>query len=40
MFIVHMRVHVKPELVDAFREATPEKTGHPSTEPGPCAPVG
>jgi len=34
MFIVHVHVHVKPELVDAFREATLENARHSVQEPG------
>jgi len=28
MFIVHVQVHVKPECVDAFREATLDNARH------------
>ena len=34
MFIVHVHVHVKPEFVDAFREATLENGRHSVQEPG------
>jgi autoinducer 2-degrading protein len=34
MLIVHVHVHVKPELVDAFREATIENARHSVREPG------
>jgi autoinducer 2-degrading protein len=34
MFIVHVHVHVKPELVDAFREATLENARNSVQEPG------
>jgi len=34
MFIVHVHVHVKPELVNAFREATLENARHSVQEPG------
>jgi quinol monooxygenase YgiN len=34
MFIVHVHVHVKPELVDAFRQATLENARHSVQEPG------
>jgi len=34
MFIVHVHVHVKPESVDAFREATLENARHSVQEPG------
>jgi autoinducer 2-degrading protein len=34
MLIVHVHVHVKPELVDAFREATIENARHSAQEPG------
>lgn len=34
MFIVHVHVHVKPESVEAFREATLENARHSVEEPG------
>ncbi len=34
MFIVHVHVHVKPEFVDAFREATLENARNSAQEPG------
>ena len=34
MFIVHVHVHVKPELVEAFREATIENARNSVQEPG------
>jgi len=34
MFIVHVHVHVKPEFVDAFREATLENARHSVQEAG------
>lgn len=34
MFIVHVHVHVKPELIDAFREVTLENARHSVQEPG------
>ena len=34
MFIVHVHVHVKPKLVDAFREATLENARHSVQEQG------
>ena len=34
MFIVHVQVHVKPECVDAFREATLENARNSVREPG------
>jgi len=34
MLIVHVHVHVKPEFIDAFREATVENARHSVTEPG------
>ncbi len=34
MFIVHVQVHVKPECVDAFREATLENARNSVQEPG------
>ena len=34
MLIVHVHVHVRPEFVGAFREATLENTRHSITEPG------
>jgi autoinducer 2-degrading protein len=34
MLIVHVHVHVKPELVDAFREATLENAQNSVQEPG------
>jgi quinol monooxygenase YgiN len=34
MLIVHVHVHVKPELVDAFREVTLENARHSVQEPG------
>jgi len=34
MFIVHVHVHVKPEFVEAFREATLENARNSVQEPG------
>ncbi|HSN74307.1 MAG TPA: antibiotic biosynthesis monooxygenase [Anaerolineae bacterium] len=34
MLIVHVHVHVKPEFVDAFREATSENARNSVLEPG------
>ncbi|TEU13334.1 MAG: antibiotic biosynthesis monooxygenase [Anaerolineales bacterium] len=34
MFIVHVHVHVKPEFVEAFRQATLENARHSVQEPG------
>jgi len=34
MFVVHVHVHVKPEFVGAFREATLENARHSVQEPG------
>jgi autoinducer 2-degrading protein len=34
MFIVHVHVHVNPEFVDAFKEATQENARHSVQEPG------
>jgi quinol monooxygenase YgiN len=34
MLIVHVHVHVKPEFVDAFRQATLENARHSVQEPG------
>lgn len=34
MFIVHVQVHVKPEFIDAFREATIENARNSVQEPG------
>ena len=34
MLIVHVRVHVKPECAEAFREATLENAHHSVQEPG------
>jgi len=34
MLIVHVHVHVKPEFVDAFREATLENARNSAQEPG------
>ena len=34
MFIVHVHVHVKPEFVDAFRQATLENARNSVQEPG------
>jgi len=34
MFIVHVQVHVKPECVDAFREATLDNARNSVREPG------
>jgi quinol monooxygenase YgiN len=34
MFIVHVHVHVKPEFVDAFREASSENARNSVQEPG------
>ena len=34
MLIVHVHVHVKPEFVGAFREATLENARHSIAEPG------
>lgn len=37
MSIVHVHVHVKPEFVDAFREASRENARHSVREPGIAA---
>jgi quinol monooxygenase YgiN len=34
MFIVHVHVHVKPEFVEAFKEATVENAHNSVQEPG------
>ena len=34
MFVVHVHVHVKPESVDSFREATIENARNSVQEPG------
>lgn len=34
MFIVHVHVHVKPEMVEAFKEATVENALNSVQEPG------
>jgi autoinducer 2-degrading protein len=34
MFIVHVHVHVKPEFVEAFKEATLENARNSVQEPG------
>ena len=34
MLIVHVHVQVKPEFIDAFREATTENARHSLQEPG------
>lgn len=34
MLIVHVHVHVKPESIDAFREASVENARHSVQEPG------
>ena len=34
MFIVHVHVHVKPEFVEAFKEATVENASNSVQEPG------
>ena len=34
MFVVHVHVHVKPEFVATFREATIENAAHSVREPG------
>jgi autoinducer 2-degrading protein len=34
MFIVHVHVHVKPEVVEAFRQATLENARNSVQEPG------
>ena len=34
MFIVHVQVHVRPEVVDAFRAATEENARNSVREPG------
>ncbi|KYF85715.1 antibiotic biosynthesis monooxygenase [Sorangium cellulosum] len=34
LFIVHVHVHVKPELIDAFRQATIENARESVKEPG------
>jgi|SRR6185437_10086824 len=36
MHILHVQVHIKPEFVDAFRDATIENARHSRQEPG-CA---
>lgn len=37
MPIIHVHVHVKPEFVDAFREASRENASHSVHEPGIAA---
>lgn len=37
MLIVHVHIHVKPEFVDAFREASKENARHSIQEPGIAA---
>ena len=34
MFVVHVHVHVRPEFVEAFREATLENASNSVQEPG------
>jgi len=34
MLVVHVHVHVKPELVEAFKEATLQNAGNSVQEPG------
>ena len=34
MLIVHVHAHIKPEFVDAFKEATVENARHSVKEPG------
>lgn len=34
MLIVHVQVHVRPEFIDAFKEATVENASHSVQEPG------
>ena len=34
MFVVHVHVHVKPESIDAFRDATRENASNSVQEPG------
>lgn len=34
MLVVHVHAHVKPECVEAFREATAENASHSVREPG------
>jgi quinol monooxygenase YgiN len=34
MFVVHVHVHVKPEFIDAFRDATLENASKSVREPG------
>ncbi len=34
MLIVHVQIHVKPEFVEAFAEATRENAGNSVQEPG------
>lgn len=34
MLVVHVHVHVKPEFVEAFRDATVENASHSVQEPG------
>lgn len=34
MFIVHVFVHVKPEMIEAFKNATVENAGNSVKEPG------
>ena len=34
MFVVHVHVHVKPEFIDAFRDATLENASNSVREPG------
>jgi len=34
MFVVHVHVHVKPESIEAFKEASTENARHSVQEPG------
>ena len=34
MLVVHVHVHVKPEFVEAFKQASIENAGHSVREPG------
>lgn len=34
MYIVHVHIHVKPEFIEAFKEATLENARHSVQEPG------
>ncbi len=34
MYVIHVHVHVKPEVVEAFRQASVENASHSIQEPG------